>query len=140
MSKFRPTGGERNEKSGVTWTRNELQAVLDLYLELQGKGIHESNPQIIQLGARLGRTTRSVEAQLLMYRCLDRGGEYSRSKMSTICEELWNAHVSTKDGISLSTTPGVGSECSVPAAALDERVTTQGLPETAMPMNGARNP
>ena len=84
-----PSRSERNSKSGITWTREELYKVLDLYVELEGKSLHETNPKIIVLGKQLGRTTRSVESQLLMYRCLDRGGKYSRQNMSIICNEIW---------------------------------------------------
>ena len=61
-------GGERNEKTGIDWTRPELEEVCDLYIELGGKSIHENNPRIHQLAAKLGRNIRSVENQLLGFK------------------------------------------------------------------------
>ena len=73
MSKYkRIPGGEKNENSGKRWQKDDLYAVLQLYLVLpEGKGIHENNEKIQILSRRLGRTVRSVEAQLLMFRSLD---------------------------------------------------------------------
>jgi len=92
-------GGERNANSGKKWSKEELQLVLELYLELQEKAednqpkIHENNIEIQILGERLGRTTRSVESQMLMFRCLDRHKNYSRQNYSKICEILWYEHI-----------------------------------------------
>lgn len=93
MSKMeykRISGGEKNEKTGVKWTKEELIDVYYLYKELEGKGLHENNPKIQQLALKLNRTVRSVEAQTLMYRNLDRDGEYSHGNMSNLCREIWN--------------------------------------------------
>src|SRR6185436_10343179 len=69
MAKYqRVQGGEKNEKSGVDWTRPELEEVCNLYIELKGKNIHENNPKIHELAKKLGRTIRSVENQLLGFR------------------------------------------------------------------------
>ena len=92
-------GGEKNQKSGKRWSKTELKLVLILYLELQEKAkdnqpkIHESNIEIQILGEKIGRTTRSVESQMLMFRCLDRYGNYSRKNMSKLCKFLWNEHL-----------------------------------------------
>jgi signal transduction histidine kinase len=61
-------GGEKNEKTGLDWTRPELESVCDLYIELGGIGIHENNPQIHKLAKKLNRTIRSVENQLLGFK------------------------------------------------------------------------
>ena len=92
MPKYiRTTGGEKNEKSGTRWSREELSDVLDSYLnELRdGQGIHEHNPVVHMLSLRLGRTVRSVEAQLLMFRNLDKNGDYAWGNMNKLCKEVW---------------------------------------------------
>jgi len=89
----RVKGGERNAKSGKRWTENELRLVLNLYLEINGTGIHEHNPKIHRLSNVLQRTVRSVEAQLLMFRCLDKHEDYSYSNMNKICRKLWKEHL-----------------------------------------------
>jgi hypothetical protein len=90
MGNGRISGGERNEKSGVQWSKAELMEVYYLYKELKGQGLHEHNPKIQSLSLKLERTVRSVEAQTLMYRNLERGGEYSHGNMNNICREIWN--------------------------------------------------
>lgn len=85
-------GGDKNEKSGKVWSRSELEKVLELYFKLGGKALHESNPEIILLGQKLQRTTRSVEAQLLMFRNRERFGAYGYKNMNHIINELWNQH------------------------------------------------
>jgi len=81
---------EKTPKSGTKWKRDEIKLVMDLYLTPDGKLIHEGNPKIQHLAKDLGRTTRSVEAQLQMFRALDKGMRYSRNRMSRFCVELWN--------------------------------------------------
>ena len=96
---FREKGGKKNAKSGTRWSEEELRYVLRLYLHLQEISedsqpkIHEHNKDIQILGERLGRETRSVESQMLMFRCLDRHGKYSRKNMSRICRKLWEEHL-----------------------------------------------
>ena len=70
----RVKGGEKNNKSGQKWSREELSKVLDLYLSDPQLKIHESNVKIQKLAEELSRTTRSVEAQLIMFRSLNRDG------------------------------------------------------------------
>ena len=90
MAKYvRIKGGEKNEKSGTRWTRDELKQVLNLYLAGAKQGIHERNPAIHALAARLERTVRSVEAQLLMFRNLEKHGDYSYGNMNKLCKALW---------------------------------------------------
>src|SRR4051812_28424257 len=72
------------------WSDDEIRAVAELYLELDGQRLHEGNPEIIALGQSLQRQTRAVESQLLMFRALDRGGDYSRHNMSALCRDAWN--------------------------------------------------
>ena len=42
-------GGERNDRSGIEWSRLELEEVCKLYIELDGKNIHENICAFIQL-------------------------------------------------------------------------------------------
>lgn len=86
-------GGEKNTKSGQKWTREELSKVLNLYTSDRGLKIHESNEIIQKLAKDLDRTTRSVEAQLLMFRNLDKFGFYGYRNMNTICKALWKEHI-----------------------------------------------
>ena len=100
MPKYHRTEGcEQNSKSGTIWNEEELSHVLNLYLTLQKEAkdgepkIHVHNIDIQILGETLGRTTRSVESQMLMFRCLDRHKKYSRKNMSNLCIKLWNEHI-----------------------------------------------
>lgn len=86
-------GGEKNPKSGQKWSREELSEVLSLYVSDPELGIHESNTIIQQLAKKLNRTTRSVEAQLLMFRSLDRLGFYGYKNMNKLCRELWKEYI-----------------------------------------------
>lgn len=97
MSQYkRVPGGEKTSKTGTLWSKEELQEVLDLYIKLDGKGLHEHNPEIQSLAARLGRSVRSTEAQTLMFRNLERGGEYSHGNMNRHCRELWEEYQQAK--------------------------------------------
>ncbi|MBV6420930.1 MAG: hypothetical protein DAHOPDDO_02196 [Ignavibacteriaceae bacterium] len=86
-------GGEKNAKSGQKWSRDELSIVLSLYVNSKELKIHESNQEIQILAKKLNRTTRSVEAQLLMFRNLDRFGLYGYKNMNKICKELWKEYI-----------------------------------------------
>lgn len=86
-------GGEKNQKTGQRWTKEELSKVLDLYISDRSLKIHESNKPIQSLAEQLGRTTRSVEAQLLMYRNLDKFGFYGYGNMNKICKQLWIEYI-----------------------------------------------
>lgn len=86
-------GGEKNTKTGVRWTRDELIQVLNLFITDKNLRIHESNINIQILASALGRTTRSVEAQLLMFRSLDRLGFYGYKNMNKLCRTLWKEHI-----------------------------------------------
>lgn len=87
-------GGEKTPKSGTTWSRDELAKVLDLYIKLKGEKIHENNEDIQALARSLERSVRSAEAQLLMFRNLERGGDYSHGNMNKICKQLWEERMS----------------------------------------------
>jgi len=89
----RVKGGEKNINSGQKWSREELSKVLNLYLSDRNLKIHESNDIIINLAMKLERTTRSVEAQLLMFRNLDKFGYYGYRNMNNICKELWKEYI-----------------------------------------------
>lgn len=86
-------GGEKNTKSGQKWTHEELSKVLALYVTDRQLKIHESNETVQQLAKQLERTTRSVEAQLLMFRNLDKFGFYGYRNMNTLCKELWKEYI-----------------------------------------------
>jgi hypothetical protein len=86
-------GGEKNNKSGQKWSRDELSQVLDLYVTDTQLKIHESNKTLQELAKRLERTTRSVEAQLLMFRNLDRFGFSGYRNMNTLCKQLWKEYI-----------------------------------------------
>lgn len=86
-------GGEKNTKSGQKWTTEELSKVLNLYISDRQLKIHESNQTIQKLAKQLDRTTRSVEAQLLMFRNLDKFGFYGYRNMNTICKTLWKEYI-----------------------------------------------
>ena len=89
MSYQRVKGGEKNLKSGIRWTKEEIYEVYILYKKINGVGLHEHNPEIQKLAARLGRTVRSTEAQTLMFRNLERGGIYSHGNMNKLTREVW---------------------------------------------------
>jgi hypothetical protein len=94
MTKYiRVKGGEKNEKSGKRWSIEELREVLKLYVSDPNLGIHEHNPLVQGLGMRLGRTVRSVEAQLLMFRNLDKHGDYSYGNMNQHCRTVWEEYL-----------------------------------------------
>lgn len=86
-------GGEKNSKSGQKWTKEELSKVLNLYVTDRELKVHESNEKIQKLAKELGRTTRSVEAQLLMFRSLDKFGFYGYRNMNTISKQLWKEYI-----------------------------------------------
>lgn len=91
MKKYeRVKGGEKNIKSGVPWSKEELFQVYKFFSKVNGIGLHECNPELQKVAANLGRTVRSTEAQALMFRNLERGGSYSHGNMNKICKEIWN--------------------------------------------------
>ena len=83
-------GGEKTAKTGVEWSESELNKVFNLYIVLNGKRLHENNPAIQKLASELGRSVRSVEAQTLMFRNLERDGNYSHGNMNTLCKKIWD--------------------------------------------------
>jgi len=96
MSRSRIKGGEKNENSGKRWSKEELSEVLILYVNNPDLKIHVSNIVLQELGNKLGRTTRSVEAQLLMFRNLDKFGMYGYKNMNKLCQELWKQYIDHK--------------------------------------------
>lgn len=96
MSKNRIQGGEKNSKTGQKWSKNELLKVLELYTAEPDLKIHETSYLINKLANALGRTTRSVEAQLLMFRNLDKFGFYGYKNMNKLCKELWKEYIDQK--------------------------------------------
>jgi hypothetical protein len=106
MSSYsRVPGGEKNKKTGVRWDRQELVEVYYLFKKLNGVGLHERNPEIQKLAAKLKRTVRSTEAQALMYRNLDRGGNYSHGNMNKICVEIWSEMEKSEENIIMKPYP-----------------------------------
>ncbi|MGJ8735384.1 hypothetical protein [Zobellia laminariae] len=92
MSYKRIAGGEKNLKSGQRWTKDEIIQVYHLYKKLNGVGLHENNPEIQFLAQKLERTVRSTEAQTLMFRSLERLGNYSHGNMNKLSQEVWNEY------------------------------------------------
>jgi hypothetical protein len=92
MSYKRVSGGEKNLKSGQRWSKEEIVQVYRLYKKLNGAGLHEYNPEIQVLADKLERTVRSTEAQTLMFRNLERRGDYSHGNMNKLSEQVWNEH------------------------------------------------
>jgi len=92
-SRERIKGGEKNAKTGQKWTREEIAEVLDLYLSDRQLKIHETNLKLYNLANKIGRTTRGVEAQLLMFRNLDKFGFYGYGNMNKISKQLWKEYI-----------------------------------------------
>lgn len=88
MAYKRIKGGEKNELSGVPFTKKELEKVADLYIEMNGQGIHENNPKIHVLANKLNRTIRSVENQLLGFRSFVTG-KSGRKNFNSWIPEVW---------------------------------------------------
>ncbi len=84
----RSIGGRR------LWSREELESVADLYFGFPDIPIHKRNPDIQRLAARLSRTTRGVEAQLLMFRAMSREGNYGFNRMSELVRAIWDERTS----------------------------------------------
>jgi hypothetical protein len=95
MARCRVKGGEKNEKSGKRWSKEELSEVLKLYLHNPNLKIHESNLEISYLSEQISRTIRSIEAQLLMFRNLDKHGDYGFGNMNKLCKELWQEYLNS---------------------------------------------
>ena len=96
MPKFeRVPGGEKNLKSGTRWTLEELRIVRDAFLSLpfQGSGVHENHPLVHITSQELGRTVRSVEAQMHMFKNLRKGGNHSWGHMSKKCIIVWKEYI-----------------------------------------------
>lgn len=82
-------GGEKNDLTGLPFTRKELEKVGELYIEIDGKGIHENNPKIHDLATNLERTIRSVENQLLGFRSFVTK-KSGRVNYNSLIPEIWN--------------------------------------------------
>ena len=68
-----------------------------MYLKLNGEKIHENNNEIQNLAKSLDRSVRSTEAQLLMFRNLEREGNYSHGNMNKISKEIWEQHIDSTE-------------------------------------------
>jgi hypothetical protein len=96
MAKYqRIPGGEKNENSGKKWSKEELFEVLKLYVSNPSLRVHESSIEIHNLSKLISRTARSIEAQLLMFRNLDKHGDYGYGNMSKLCKELWMEYLNS---------------------------------------------
>jgi hypothetical protein len=71
-----------------TWSEYELERVVFLFPHVEDSA-HEHNPLIQQLAMFLGRKTRSVEAQLLMCRNLQKDSRYPWGNMNQRIPEIW---------------------------------------------------
>lgn len=97
MAKYkRIKGGEKNDLSGTPFTRIELEKIYDLYIEIDGKGIHENNPKIHKLAEQLNRTIRSIENQLLGFRIVDTGTS-GRANYNKLIKQIWQERISQVD-------------------------------------------
>jgi hypothetical protein len=95
MSRFRIKGGEKNANSGKRWNKAELSEVLKLYVNNPGLRIHETSTELHDLSKQISRTVRSIEAQLLMFRNLDKHGDYGYGNMNKLCKELWKEYLNS---------------------------------------------
>ena len=95
MARLRIKGGEKNENSGKRWSKDELRKVLQLYVNSPSLKIHETSLELHQLSKEISRTVRSIEAQLLMFRNLDKHGDYGYGNMNKLCKELWKEYLDT---------------------------------------------
>ena len=71
-----------------TWAECELERVVLVFPHVESS-IHEHNPLVQQLANFLCRKTRSVEAQLLMCRNLQRDSQYPWGNMNRLIPEIW---------------------------------------------------
>lgn len=92
----RVIGGEKNKLSGIPFSKEELEEVCDLYIEIDGKGIHENNPKIHVLAKKIGRTIRSVENQLLGFRAVDTKTT-GRNHPNSLIPKIWNERLTKKE-------------------------------------------
>ena len=82
---------------GNPYSYNELVHVFSIYEKVKFS-IHKSNIRIIELGQTLGRDTRSVENQLLMFRAYEKeklGVIYSRKNYNKLVPEVYENHIKT---------------------------------------------
>ena len=95
MARLRIKGGEKNENSGKRWSKAELSEVLKLYVDNPNLRIHETSMELHNLSKQIARTVRSIEAQLLMFRNLDRHGDYGYGNMNKLCVVLWKEYLNS---------------------------------------------
>ncbi|WP_406845021.1 ATP-binding protein [Flavobacterium soyae] len=89
MAKYeRIPGGEKNDLTGQPFNKKELEKICELYIEIDGKGIHENNPKIHILANELNRTVRSVENQLLGFRAYVTN-KSGRKNYNSLIPEIW---------------------------------------------------
>ena len=97
----RVKGGAKNEKSGKGWSQEELREVWAFYLNQlkDGKGIHESNPDLIKAAKKLERETRAFENQVRQFKELEKNGENSTMHIGNNSKEVWEEKMQkeTKD-------------------------------------------
>ena len=91
----RVKGGNKTKKSGKRWNEKELRLVLKLYISDGKLRIHENNPKLHRVANIVQRDVRAVENQLLMFRNLDRHGDYGYGNMSKLCRKLWAEYLET---------------------------------------------
>ncbi|SVE64835.1 uncharacterized protein METZ01_LOCUS517689 [marine metagenome] len=59
----------------------------------EGKGIHENNPKIHLLSLKLNRLPRSIEAQLHMFKSIQKKGDHAWGHMSKNCRAVWKEYL-----------------------------------------------
>lgn len=95
MVRTRIKGGEKNANSGKRWSKDELYRVLQLYVSNPSLKIHETSVELHALSKEISRTVRSIEAQLLMFRNLDKHGDYGYGNMNKLCKDLWQEYLNS---------------------------------------------
>ena len=93
----RVPGGEKNDKTGKIWSCEELRVVRDAFLSLPhgGVGVHEGNEAVHTISEKLGRTIRSVEAQMHMFKHIRKAGNHGWGHMSKNCRIVWKEYLDT---------------------------------------------
>jgi len=79
-----------NPIKGKSWTRDELILAINLYCKTPFGRIHVSNPEIIELAAKLGRTPGSVSYKLANFASIDPSlDRKGASNVSKLDREVW---------------------------------------------------
>jgi hypothetical protein len=110
----------------VNWTHDELFAALRLYFETPFGRLHRSNPEIIALAGRLGRTASAVAMKLSNFASLDpeivKSGRKGLSGASAADRAAWAAFTGDWDAaISRTATETVPEDRATEAEEVHKR-------------------